>query len=88
MDDSHSSEEFMYVRGTPTKEKLREMLDKQTDVGNKVNTDHDFFEYEGLNEADVWSTHEDKVPVAGMLGRSNNIAVVFLILSLQCFLFL
>ncbi|XP_037914399.1 uncharacterized protein LOC119653649 isoform X6 [Hermetia illucens] len=64
VDDSHSSEEFMYVRGTPTKEKLREMLDKQTDVGNKVNTDHDFFEYEGLNEADVWSTHEDKVPVA------------------------
>ncbi len=59
VDDSNSSEEFMYVKGTPPKvpspEIYKHKLEQKHAVPVIVEEDVD----------SVWKSHEDKVPVTG-----------------------
>ncbi|KAJ6646859.1 hypothetical protein Bhyg_02073, partial [Pseudolycoriella hygida] len=63
VDDSNSSEEFMYVKGTPPKVPSPELYK------HKLEQKHESVTVPAVAEEDVeniWKTHEDKVPVTGI----------------------
>lgn len=62
VDDSNSSEEFMYVKGTPPKVPSPELYK------HKLEHKHDSGAVPVIVEESsesVWKSHEDKVPVTG-----------------------
>lgn len=60
VDDSNSSEEFMYVKGTPPKVPSPELYK------HKLEQKQDSQAAPAIVEEDVWKSHEDKVPVTGI----------------------
>lgn len=62
VDDSNSSEEFMYVKGTPPKVPSPDLYK------HKLEQKHEHAPVPIIVEEDiesVWKSHEDKVPVTG-----------------------
>lgn len=79
VDDSNSSEEFMYVKGTPPpvpspdlyKQKLKEQQIKENSIDEEDEQEVEEVKESRLTSAileedidSVWITHEDKVPVS------------------------
>lgn len=63
VDDSNSSEEFMYVKGTPPKVPSPELYKLKLDQKYETATIPIIVE-EDIES--VWNSHEDKVPVTGI----------------------
>lgn len=61
IDDSNSSEEFMYVKGTPPQVASPNIYKNQK-------TESKMIVHEDMDE-NVWNTHQDQIPVAAATGN-------------------
>lgn len=71
VDDSNSSEEFMYVKGTPPKVPSPELYKQKLEQKHDHNGIIPIIVEEDIGS--VWKSHEDKVPVSGTFTRCRTI---------------